>query len=132
MNTEELLYVALSSPGTGWVSIGIDPDSGMKGANFIFGYVEDGETYVSDEYGVSSFGHKPDTEEGGEDDILEYAGTEGDGTVIEFIIPLDSRDELDKPLMSGSSYNCIVALHATEDDFSSKHTGRGAVTLSID
>ena len=28
--------------------------------------------------------------------------------------------------------SCIVAVHGSADDFSSKHTGRGMVTISID
>lgn len=81
------------------MAIGIDPVVAVRGANFIFGYVSGGETFASDQFGTGMFSHSPDTGNGGTDDIIEYAGTEG--TVFEFSIPLDSGDNMDKPLVLG-------------------------------
>lgn len=130
-NKEDTIYVALESPGTGYVSIGFDPDTAMSGANFIFGYVTDMGTFARDEYGTSLFGHGPDTSNGGTDDIIDYAGSESDGTVFEFSIPLDSGDDKDKPLSPGSSYTCLLA-YSNADNFTTKHSRRGSVTLSLD
>jgi hypothetical protein len=64
---------------------------------------------MSDKYGSRNFGHTTDISRGGSDDIAEYAGAEDDGTVIEFMIPLNSGDSNDKILTTGSSYKCLVA-----------------------
>ncbi len=130
-NTEDTIYVALESPGTGYVAIGFDPDTAMSGANFIFGYVTSMGTSARDEYGTSLFGHGADTANGGTDDIIEYAGTETDGTTFEFSIPLDSGDSMDKALTPGSSYKCLLA-YSNSDNFTTKHSKRGSVTLSLD
>lgn len=130
-NTEDKLFVALDSPGSGWVSIGFDPDTAMKGANFIFGYVTTEGTFARDEYGTGLFSHGPDTSSGGSDDIIEYAGSESGGTVFEFSIPLDSGDSQDKQLNSGSSYSCLLA-YSGSDNFTTKHSNRGAVTITLE
>ena len=130
-NNDESIYIALISPGKGWVSIGIDPDSGMKGANFIIGYYDEG-VYISDEYGTSNFVHNTDKNLGGTDDILEYAGSETDQTVIEFKIPLDSGDRYDKSLKSGNRYDCIIAYNNNADNFTTKHTRIGNIQITIE
>ena len=129
--TEDSVFVALDSPGLGWVAIGFDPDNAMRGANFIFGYVTSEGAFARDEYGTGLFSHGPDTGNGGTDDIIEYAVIQSDGTVLEFNIPLDSGDSKDKPLESGSSYSCLLAYSGT-DNFTTKHSKRGSVTITLD
>lgn len=132
---DETLYAALTAQTTGWVSVGFDPEAKMKGANFIFGYVQDGTPFVQDMFGVRPTGrgsHPPDEELGGTDDVLEYAGREqGDLTIIEFRIPLDSGDQYDKPLSSGMTYSIILAA-GRSDDFDSRHTTEGYGEIILD
>ncbi len=130
-NNDTHLWVAMESPETGWVSVGLDPGFAMSEANFVFGYVADGETFVSDQYGSSNFGHTTDISRDGTDDILLFAGSEGDGTVIEFVILLDSGDPNDKALSPGGSYKCLVAFSGS-DNFTSKHSGKGSITITLD
>jgi hypothetical protein len=130
-NNKDSLYIALISPGKGWVSIGIDPDSAMRGANFIIGYYDEG-VFISDEYGTSNFVHNTDKNLGGTDDILEHAGSETYQTVIEFKIPLDSGDNYDKSLKSGNTYDCIIAYNNNADNFTTKHTRIGNIQITIE
>jgi hypothetical protein len=130
-NNEDSIYIALISPGKGWVSIGIDPNSAMRDANFIIGYYDEG-VYISDEYGTSNFVHNPDKNLGGTDDILEYAGSETDQTVLEFRLPLDSGDNYDKSLKSGNTYDCIIAYNNNADNFTTKHTRIGNIQITIE
>jgi hypothetical protein len=130
----EYLYGAMSAMTNGWIAVGFDPEQRMKGANYIFGYVQDGETFIEDMFGTEPAGpgsHPPDTTLGGSNHILEYGGQEAGGrTVIEFKIPRDSGDAYDKPLTSGT-HNLIVAV-GPSDDFSTIHDSRGATTIDID
>jgi hypothetical protein len=134
-NDAEVLYGALSAQTGGWVSIAFDPEARMQGANYVFGYVQDGQTLIEDMYGTQPAGpssHPPDEQLGGSNDILEYGGLEEAGvTVIEFSIPLDSGDEYDKPLQPGSSYKVLLAWGAG-DDLESYHGGRGAGEIVLD
>ena len=77
--------------------------------------------------------HTHDTNRGGYDNILASAGAEWpDETVIEFIIPLDSGDQYDKPLVPGNTYPILVAYHALRDGFSPMHSGRGLGEFTLD
>lgn len=134
-NDAEFLYGALSARATGWVAVGFDPVNKMQGANYIFGYVKDGQTFIDDMFGIRPFGpgsHPADIDQGGSNDIVESGGSEAGGvTVIEFKIPLDSGDANDKPLRAGSSYKVILAW-SNRDDFTSIHGGYGSAEINID
>jgi len=132
-NDADVLRVGLVSPGTGFVAIGFDPRSQMEGANFILGYMEEGEVYVRDDFGTGPTSHMADTDRGGEENILAAGGVEwADQTIIEFVIPLDSGDSMDKPLIPGNSYEILVAYHALNDGFSVRHSGRGSGEIQLD
>jgi hypothetical protein len=132
-NDAQTLRVGLISPGTGYLAIGFDPVYRMEGANFILGAVVDGKTVVRDDFGTGPVEHSPDTANGGTNDILEAAGCEANGrTYLEFVIPLDSGDPMDKPLVPGNTYKVIIAYHETNDDFNAWHSRRGSGTITLD
>jgi hypothetical protein len=132
-NDAQTLRVGLISPGTGYLAIGFDPVSRMEGANFILGAVVDGRAVVRDDFGTGPVAHSPDTANGGTNDILEAAGCEANGrTYLEFVIPLDSGDPMDKPLVPGKTYKVIIAYHETNDDFSAWHSRRGSGSITLD
>jgi len=105
----------------------------MQGANFIFGYVQGGETSIADMYGTEPTAmHPPDEELGGTNDIVAFGGREEGGTTtIEFQIPLDSGDANDKPLSPGSTYSVILA-RGTADEFLVYHAARGVSEITLD
>jgi len=71
----------------GWVGVGFNPSEKMKDANFVLGYVKDGETQLIDEYGTTATGHKNDEDLGGKTDVTLVGGTEEGGmTTIEFVM----------------------------------------------
>ncbi|MBN1976206.1 MAG: hypothetical protein JW918_02295 [Anaerolineae bacterium] len=130
----EFLYLAMEASTTGWVSVGLDPEVRMKGANFIVGAVAGGEAQIWDAYGTAPVGntHPPDEELGGTDDIVAYAGVEEGGvTRFEVQIPLDSGDAFDKPLEPGGTYPIIVAV-GSSDSFSASHTSRAGGSITLD
>ncbi|NBD36196.1 MAG: hypothetical protein GVY30_09385 [Chloroflexi bacterium] len=134
MNDDAHLYLAMEGDTTGWVAVGINPELGMKGADYIFGYVADGEAQVWDAWGQDRTGatHPPDTEIGGSDDIVAFAGVEEEGvTRLEVQIPLDSGDEYDHALVPGKSYPLIVAIGG-KDEFNAYHSkyAPGELTIS--
>lgn len=110
----------------GWVALDIEPSSAMKDADMIIGLVRGAEVEVYDLFARGRFGpHPPDTELGGSDDILEYGGSEQDGsTVIEFKRALDTGDQYDHPLARGERYRILWA-YGDSDEPGEKHTRRG-------
>jgi hypothetical protein len=132
-NDDETLRIGLVSPGTGYLAIGFDPENRMAGANFILGAVVAGRVIVRDDFGVGPTQHAPDTAGGGTDDILAAAGSEQNGkTYLEFVIPLDSGDPMDKRLVPGETYKILIAFHETSDDFNAWHSRRGTGSLGLD
>ena len=132
-NDDQQLRIGLVSPGTGYVSIGFDPDRQMEGANIIIAAVHEGQLTIRDDYGHEPLAHIEDTMRGGQDDIIAAAGNQWpDQTVIEFIIPLDSGDLMDKPLLPGHAYTVLAAYHSMLDDFSNQHTRRGSGEMQLD
>ena len=128
-NDSTYLYVGLTSPGTGWVAIGFDPEQQMKGSNIIIGAVENGEAVARDHSGTSPTGHSEDSRS----EIVQFAGTESAGkTVIEFSIPLQSNDPSDKALQPGQTVSIILAYHASSDSFSAHHTKRTTTEITLD
>jgi len=132
-NDAQQLRVGLVSPGTGFVAIGFDPERQMEGANYIIASMHEGVLTIRDDYGHEPTAHIEDASRGGRDDILEAAGNEwADQTVVEFIIPLDSGDLADKPLLPGHEYTIIAAYHSLDDNFSTRHTRRGTGLMQLD
>lgn len=130
---DDVLTVQMAAATTGWVAVGFDPQRRMEGANFIIGYVSDGDVHVSDDYGVGPISHEPDVDIGGTDNILQAEGEERDGvTVIRFSIPLDSGDSTDRPLRAGSTYSVLVAAGPNgADDPAVKHRQRGSFQMEL-
>ena len=107
---EDTLTMAIAAPCTGYVTVGFDPDNRKEGGNYIIGYVKDGIAIVRDHVGTRGNLHDADVNLGGENNLLAYAGSEADGwTTLEFVIPLDSGDDMDKPLVPGNKHIVLVA-----------------------
>ena len=131
-NNAEILKVGLASPGTGYLSIGFDPDRRMEEANFILAYMADGEIHTRDDYGIGMTSHGPDIDRGGADNVLAAAGVEwADSTIVEFMIPLDSGDPSDKPLLPGGTYTVLVAYHDLRDELTLRHSRRGTGEITL-
>jgi hypothetical protein len=132
-NDGESLTLAVEGPTEGWIGVGLDPETGMQGADFKLASLAGGEQSVTDAFGTQPTGpnHPPDDELGGTQDIEESAVVQENGTLrFEFRIPLDSGDEFDKPLQPGETYPILVA-HAPTSEYNAYHSFRleGEITL---
>lgn len=127
------IYFALRSPGSGWVALSLAPEGPMmQGGDIIIGYVADGELHIQDNYADGPAGHKADLELGGSDDVLEAAGSEGEGeegTVIEFKRRLNTGDGYDQPIIAGEM--AVQLAYSDKDDFTSYHAKRATAALRL-
>jgi hypothetical protein len=128
---EDRIFLALSSPGHGWVAVGIDPDGPMmRGADIWIGYVRDDNVVIKDHYGDTPVSHKMDTEAGGNHDLLAVAGSENEqGTVLEFERLLSTDDEFDKPIPQDERF--IQLAYGEQDDTSTYHAKRSVLPLNF-
>jgi len=107
VSDEQYVFVGMRAKTTGWVAVGIQPDTTkkMKDADMVFGSVREGKTSVYDLFGTGTFGpHPEDTELGGTNDILEFGGNEENGyTTIELSRALVTGDKHDNELVNGKN-----------------------------
>lgn len=134
LSDENHLYIAMEGDTDGWVAVGINPERGMQGADYLFGYIEDGEPKLWDAYGTAPTGanHPPDEDLGGTNDIITFAGIEENGiTRFEIQIPLNSGDAYDQALEPGQGYPLIIAIGGS-DDYNAYHLryARGELLLA--
>ena len=130
---EQHIYVGMRARTSGWVAVGFNatPGQGMANADMVLGVVDGDDVMISDEFGTGRTTHRPDTELGGTDDILEYGGTEqGEFMTIEFKRALSTGDPYDAVLGEGT----ITIMWAYSDsksltEYHSTNRGYGEITL---
>lgn len=128
----ETMAVRLTAETEGWVGIGFNPEKGMQGANFILGYVKDGEVKLDDHFGYDANAHKSDTKLEGTSDVTLVSGTETGGmTTIEFIIPLESGDKNDTKIDVNGDTTVLLAYGTGRDSFLTKHRYRTALQVNL-
>lgn len=127
----QYLYIGIKAKTTGWVSLGFNATSKLRNVDYVFGWVSDGKTSVSDEYSADYHGqHQTDVSLGGKDDVTEFGGQENNGyTVIEFKRALVTGDTFDANLTQGDL--SIIWAYASSDNISSAHRQRGYGQIQI-
>jgi hypothetical protein len=107
----------------------------MKDADMIFGYVDNGKTYVIDEYCTGNYGpHVEDISLGGTDDILQSGGRYQEGmTVVEFKRRMNTLDRFDKQFAPGEVASIIWGM-ADSTSSALKHNvakGEGIIKFEL-
>lgn len=128
----ETIHIRLAAKTEGWVGIGFNPSTRMKDANFIIGYVKEGNVKVTDHYGTTERQHEKDTKLGGQMNIADIAGKEENGvTEITFSIPLNSEDPKDRPIWTDKDNTVLLAYGAGRDSFRAKHQFKTALKVNM-
>jgi hypothetical protein len=128
----ETIHIRLAAKTEGWVGIGFNPSTRMKDANFIIGYVKEGNVRITDHYGTTERQHKKDTKLGGQINITDIAGKEENGvTEITFSIPLNSGDPKDCPIWTDKDNTVLLAYGAGRDSFTAKHRFKTALKVNM-
>jgi DOMON domain len=125
------IHVRLMAKTTGWVAIGFDPESAMRGADIIIGFVKNGKVEIQDHYGVRNLSHSQDETLGGKNHVLNPAGEEVDGvTTICFSLALGSREKWDNPIVPEGTRRIMVAYGSGSDSFNTGHQYRGVYDIN--
>jgi len=127
----ENIEFTVTAPTTGWISLGFNPTSRMKDADYILAYVENGKVYISDEYGTGSTSHKSDVSLGGKESAKAISFVEqADKTTITFSLPVNSGDQYDTVFRPGEKCK-VLGAYATSKNLSSKHRKRDSVEIVL-
>ncbi len=127
----ETLAIKIAAKTNGWVGIGFNPESRMKGANIVLGYVKDGKVKISDDFGHKKTMHKKDTKLGGENNVTLIKGNEeGKLTTLEFTIPLNSSDSSDGSL-DPTGDNTVLLAYGKRDSMRSGDAFNETITLNL-
>lgn len=127
----DTIYFAIESTAKGWVSIGFEPKRVMANADMVFGIV--GTTVQAiDAYSTGQFGpHPADTDQGGTNNILAFAGKRTvQGVIFEFSRKLVTEDSKDKPIIPGKDLKLIWAW-SNSLSFTAKHNRAGQVVINV-
>jgi hypothetical protein len=128
----DVIHIRLSAKTDGWVGIGFNPSEQMKDANFILGYVKDGDVNVSDHFGSADRQHEKDEKLGGTDDVTNISGKEVNGiTQVCFTIPMHSKDSNDQALSADKETKVLLAYGAGRDSFRARHQFRTALNVNL-
>ncbi len=129
------ISIGITVKTTGWLAIGFNPSVQMKDADIIYAWVEsNGTVVIKDAYSLVATGsnHPEDTDLGGTNDILSYAGLENTtSTTIEFTRLLATGDQYDSDIPLSGEIDIIWA-YGVSDSFSEYHGGtRGSSSMTI-
>lgn len=128
----DTLHAKVSAKTKGWVAVGFNPSSKMKDANYILGYIKDGEVEVVDHFGDKATGHSADEKLGGTSDVTVVGGSEEGGvTTIEFSIPMNSPDKYDSVLSKDGDTVVLLAYGPDRDSFKPRHKSRVVKTVNL-
>lgn len=118
LGTDDMLYIAVEAPTTGWVAAGVG-GLVMNGSRLFFGAVQDGKPAFIEKAGVGHF--YADAKEL----VVKnwFVKTTGASTVLEFSLPAG------KAVWKGQ-INAIFA-YSKNPSFSSKHSVRGALSFTV-
>ena len=128
----DTLHAKISAKTKGWVAVGFNPSKKMKDANYILGYIKDGEAKVVDHFGDKTTGHSSDKKLGGTSDVTLVGGSEEGGiTTIEFSIPMNSTDKYDSVLSKDGDTVVMLAYGPDRDSFKPRHKGKSTKTVNL-
>lgn len=128
----DTLYAKMVAKTKGWVGVGFNPSKKMKDANFILGYVKDGEAKIVDHFGTKATGHAADTKGGGSEDVTLVGGSEDSGlTTIEFSMPVNSGDKMDGSLSVDGDTILLLAYGPDKDSLRPRHKYKKTLTVNL-
>jgi hypothetical protein len=126
------VHMAVSAKTTGWVSIGIDPEDAMGGADIIIGMVREGQIEIQDHYADRKRGHSPDEKLGGSNHVMNPDGQEKDGvTTITFTRSVNTVEQWDKSIQTTGTTRVMIAYGSGRDSFAAGHRFRAVYDIDF-
>lgn len=128
---EERLFIEMTAPTEGWVTIGFNEKSSIQGAYLLMGRVQNGVPEVVEHYAIRPGVYRELTELCCPPQVVIDTGIEQvGGTKLRFSIPTHPANDYAKPLRPGQQYTLVLA-YSQSDDFQHHSRMRTAVSVTL-
>ena len=115
--SHDSIHFKMTAPTTGWVTIGFNNSTSVKGNYLMMGRVVDGKAELIEHYTISAGNYRPITELGAKKTVGHVAGIETDQyTEVSFSLPLKIQNRFQKALHPNTSITLLLA-YSRADDF---------------
>jgi len=126
------IYLGMHSPKKGWVAVGLGAKKAMQDADIYMGYVKNGKTYFSEEWGNTPYSHIPLSSMGEKSVVQKYAGSiTAKGVDVEFVRPLKVNEKHVKSILNKNMK--VIFAYSNAADFTTYHGpgSRGITTINF-
>jgi hypothetical protein len=128
---ENRIYFEMKAPTKGWLAIGFNEASALKGTYLIMGQVANHQAVVVEHFVQNPGQYSPIKDLGGTVEVQDIVGwEEALFTKLSFSLPLAAVDHYRKSLTSGANYNLLIA-YSQEDDFQHHSVMRTSVKIQL-
>lgn len=125
------LRFELFAPTKGWLAIGLNHSSELKGTNLIMASIVEHSQISSDRYILAPGKHEAIEVLGGKNHVHSVSGHEdAKGTHISFSIKIDPQDKYHFKLSEGRAFSLLMAF-SREDDFAHHSMMRTSIRITL-
>ncbi|MDX1958280.1 MAG: DOMON domain-containing protein [Leptospiraceae bacterium] len=128
---DKFLIFRMRSKSKGWMAIGFNETSELKGTKLIMGAITKDSVVVSERYIIEPGVHKSLTELGLKEEIQIQNYKEVNGIKeIEFKLPVASKQKFSKNLTRGNKIHLLIA-YSLENDFMHHSISRTSIPIEL-
>ncbi len=127
----ERIFFKMRAPTIGWVTIGFNESTSIKGSYLLMGHIKKGSTKVIEYVTLSPGNYKPLSTFNLKSQVMGVKGKEKkEETEIFFSLPIKAVSPYRKDLLKGKKYTLVMA-YSQEDDFQHHSIMRTAVLIEL-
>jgi len=127
----ERIIFELEAPTDGWLTIGFNTSSEMKGSYLLMGRMVNGQAELVEHFTISSGNYKSIESLGGPVTVRDIEGIESENnTVVKFSVPIKPAGKYQRELSIGKEYRMTMAF-SREDDFQHHSMMRTSVLITL-
>jgi hypothetical protein len=125
--TNDRIFLEMTAPTTGWVTVGFNESIGITGAYLLMGRVVNNTPELVEHHTVSPGNYKPIPIRS----VKDISGSEKNGfTTINFSLPIQPKGSKQKELFVGRELIIILA-YSREDDFQHHSAMRTSIKIKL-
>ncbi|MCI4667235.1 MAG: DOMON domain-containing protein [Bacteroidia bacterium] len=126
---KDVINIRLSAPTQGWIAIGFNEVSGLKGNYLLMARVVEGKAELVEHFVFAPGDYQAITKSSPNPKVIEVSGQEENGTTdISFSLKGNFSDEFRKSLVPKKDYHLLMA-YSVSDNF--KHHSRMRTSIKI-
>lgn len=128
---KEYIQVEMEAPTNGWIAIGFNETSSLKGTYLLMGRIRKGKAEVVEHYTEKLGNYKPIADLGVPNQVISISGHEkGNLTKLKFSIPISKSSKYHKQLSTETKWTLLLA-YSVDDDFQHHSIMRTSMEIII-